>query len=104
MLIMSVEPGFSGQDFLSDSVKKLGPLVGFRQTSGLEFKIGMDGGIGKSNIAALAEKGVDDFAIGSGIFKQEDPVKALEEFRDILAMHEADITQFHTVKKSEKKR
>lgn len=104
VLIMSVEPGFSGQQFLPNTLKKIGSLVGFRQTSGIDFKIGMDGGIGKDNIALLAEKGVDDLAVGSAIFEQSDPIEALQQLKTIIATHKADITEYHKVKKSEKKR
>lgn len=68
VLIMSVKPGFSGQDFLSDTLAKVGPLVGQRQTAGLDFKIAMDGGIDVKNIVEIASKGVDQLAIGSEIF------------------------------------
>lgn len=83
-LIMSVVPGFSGQEFLTDSTSKADRLVGYRQTSGLQFSIAMDGGINKNNIVMLKEHGVDDFAIGSGIFKGDDPVAALKELDALI--------------------
>jgi ribulose-phosphate 3-epimerase len=84
VLIMSVEPGFSGQPFISSVTEKIDPLIGYRQTSGLNFSIAMDGGINKNNIKGLTEKGVDDFAIGSAIFGQPDPVAALEELKKLV--------------------
>ncbi len=56
VLLMSVQPGFSGQEFLPDTISKLDTLVGFRQTSGLTFKIAMDGGINKKNIGIEISK------------------------------------------------
>jgi len=85
VLLMSVEPGSSGQTFIADTIHKLGTLVGYRQTSGLDFKIGMDGGINKENIGMLADRGVDHFGISSGIFGQADPVAALQELNRIIA-------------------
>ncbi len=68
VLIMSVEPGFSGQLFLEETLAKVSPLLGFRSTSQSNFKIAMDGGIGIHNIKKVAEKGVDQAAVGSDIF------------------------------------
>jgi len=83
VLVMSVEPGFSGQEFQPNSIEKVEKLVGYRQTSGLDFKIGMDGGIDENNIAMLAEKGVEHFGIGSGIFKADNPVEQLKKLQDL---------------------
>lgn len=69
VLIMSVKPGISGQQFLTDTLAKVGPLVGQRQTAALNFKIAMDGGINIKNIVEIATKGVDQLAIGSEIFE-----------------------------------
>ncbi len=84
ILIMSVDPGFFGQPFISSVVDKIGPLVGYRQTAHLNFSIAMDGGINKNNIKELYEKGVDDFAVGSGIFSQPNPIIALEELKKLI--------------------
>lgn len=83
--IMSVEPGFSGQPFLKSTVTKIEPLIGYRATGKLKFRIAMDGGIGPNNIVELTQKGVDDFVIGAGLFRQPDPVFALQELKRILS-------------------
>ena len=69
VLIMSVEPGFSGQSFLPETLAKVDPLVGQRYTADMTFKIAMDGGINIHNIVEIAHKGVDQLAVGSEIFK-----------------------------------
>jgi len=79
VLIMSVEPGFSGQPFLPDVVKKVDSLVSFCDNGGIKCAIGMDGGIKENNIGMLAQKGVEDFVVGSGVFNNSDPVGALKE-------------------------
>ncbi len=84
ILLMSVEPGHSGQDFLPEAIKKVELLAAYRATSKLNFRIGIDGGIDAENIAMLAEKGVDDFAIGSAIFASPDPVEAITILRKQL--------------------
>lgn len=83
VLIMSVKPGFSGQDFLPDTLAKVGPLVGQRQTAGLKFKIAMDGGISIKNITEIASKGVDQLAVGSEIF--DHAIGAAEAYKILAA-------------------
>ena len=83
VLIMTVEPGFSGQDFLQSSVSKIDTLFAYCQFNGLKVKIGVDGGVGRENIGELAKKGVDSFAIGSGIFGYENRVEAIKKLYDL---------------------
>jgi len=85
ILIMSVEPGYSGQDFLPDVVKKIELLAGYRAAGSLTFRIGIDGGITAKNIAYLAEKGVDDFAVTSAVFDSPNPVQALDILKKQIA-------------------
>ncbi len=85
VLVMSVEPGFSGQPFLKETVEKVEKLAAYRQTSNLQFRIGMDGGIGKDNIKMLRQKGVDDFAVAAAIFRQSDPIAALKELKALVS-------------------
>ena len=79
VLLMSVEPGLSGQPFLTNIFKKLDELVACRQNSGGSWRIGIDGGINANNIVQLSAQGVDDCAIGEGIFKHKNLVVALQE-------------------------
>jgi len=81
VLIMSVEPGFSGQRFLPSAIDSLKELVAHRDQKQLPFVIGMDGGISVENIGTLAQEGVEDFAIASAIFDQPDPIAALQKLR-----------------------
>lgn len=83
ILIMSVEPGFSGQPFLKESIDKLDRLAAYRQTSNLNFRIGMDGGIGSENIPMLKEKGADDFAVAAAVFRKPDHIAALLELKKL---------------------
>lgn len=79
VLLMSVQPGFSGQKFIPEVLEKVKPLVDIRKSKNLKFLIGMDGGIGLSNIEMLADAGVDDVGVASAIFSADDPVRALGE-------------------------
>ena len=81
VLIMSVQPGFSGQKFMPEVVEKVKSLVGRQEE--FNFTIGMDGGIGKENLKMLSLEGVQQFGIASSIFSKNDPVKALQELYKI---------------------
>jgi len=77
VLVMSVEPGFSGQLFLPETISKVDTLVQYKKNHNLNFRIGMDGGINKKNINNLITHGVDDIAIAHAIFGSPDYVQAL---------------------------
>ena len=79
VLIMSVEPGLSGQSFLESSIEKIDELVAYRKQLNMHFAIGIDGGVNKNNIHNLVAAGVNDCAVASGIFDQKDHVAALQE-------------------------
>jgi ribulose-phosphate 3-epimerase len=85
VLLMSVEPGFSGQRFLQESIFRLEKLTMHRKKNNQIFRIGIDGGIDINTIKMIAEKGVDDCAIGSGIFQQPDHLVALHELLEAVA-------------------
>ncbi|MFI5333007.1 MAG: hypothetical protein ACHQVS_02810 [Candidatus Babeliales bacterium] len=84
VLIMSVNPGFSGQPFIHDILSKLDPLVSYRAMHKLIFRIGMDGGINAENIKDVVDRGVDDLAMGSAIFNNPDPVELLKKLTTYL--------------------
>jgi ribulose-phosphate 3-epimerase len=78
VLIMSVNPGFSGQKFMPEVMNKIAPLVVKRKEMHLGFTIGIDGGIDTTNIKSLSNLGVDQFGVASAVFGQQDSIKALE--------------------------
>ena len=83
VLIMSVNPGFGGQKFISTSfqkVRKLKDLVRFRD---LDVKIEIDGGIGPGNTAEAVRSGVDLLVAGSAIFHAERPADVFREMQKI---------------------
>jgi len=83
ILIMSVEPGFSGQEFIENSSAKINPLLHMRAQEKLHFTIAMDGGINATNIHQLSQKGVDEFAAAKAIFDATDPVAAYEKLKKL---------------------
>jgi ribulose-phosphate 3-epimerase len=83
IVIMSVEPGFSGQEFIENSIAKIEPLIQLRVKQKLDFTIAMDGGINATNIHQLSQKGVDEFAAAKAIFGASDPVAAYEKLKKL---------------------
>lgn len=81
---MSVEPGFSGQEFIPSTVEKLKRLNGYRQTSGLTFTIGIDGGINKNNIKNLTDAGANHIAAASAIFNDNNIIDSFKELKEAL--------------------
>lgn len=79
ILLMSVNPGFSGQSFLESSIERLKWLNNYRKKHGLTFEIAMDGGINEHNIKTLFDNGCTIFGIASAIFAKPDPVQAISD-------------------------
>lgn len=72
LLIMSVEPGFSFQSFIPESVAKVKEA---RRLFGPDIIIEADGGIGRANMEALRQAGLDWFVMGGAFFKDENPAQ-----------------------------
>ena len=70
VLIMSVYPGFGGQKFISDVVKKIKDLDQIREERNLNFKIEIDGGINFETSKIAVEAGVDILVSGTTVFKE----------------------------------
>ena len=84
VLVMSVNPGFGGQSFISSSLDKITKLAKLREERGLGFKIGVDGGINRANILDVCGAGADIVIAGSAILNAEDPKAELERFNRLL--------------------
>jgi ribulose-phosphate 3-epimerase len=77
VLLMSVNPGFGGQEFISSSLNKLRRLRALIESRGARARIEIDGGIGLENAAAVAAAGADILVVGSAIFQSADPAEAV---------------------------
>jgi ribulose-phosphate 3-epimerase len=81
ILIMSVNPGFGGQTFISNSLEKIVELKKRIQDKGLLTLIQIDGGVNSKTISEIAKAGVDSFVAGSAIFGSKDYKATIEDFR-----------------------
>jgi len=85
ILLMSVNPGFGGQAFIPATLDKLREARELIDASGLDIRLEVDGGVGPSNIAAVAAAGADTFVAGSAIFNQPDYKTVIDQMRSELA-------------------
>jgi ribulose-phosphate 3-epimerase len=84
ILIMSVNPGFGGQSFISNSLKKVKELVKLRAELKANFLIEIDGGMSKDTITEASKAGVDVFVAGSAIFGSDNISAATAELKFLV--------------------
>jgi len=85
VLIMSVNPGFGGQTFISSALEKLAEVRRRIDASGRAVRLEVDGGVKVENIAACARAGADTFVAGSAIFGSGDYGETIRAMRAQLA-------------------
>ncbi len=85
VLLMSVNPGFSGQKFIPSVLEKIREVRDFLDVSDKKVRLTVDGGINSENIAAVASAGADTFVAGSAIFGGSDYRHVLSEWRNKLS-------------------
>ncbi len=81
ILVMSVNPGFGGQDFIETSIQKIREVRTRIDRSKRDIRLEVDGGIRSSNIRAISEAGADTFVCGSAVFGMEDYAAAISALR-----------------------
>jgi len=85
ILIMSVNPGFGGQSFIPEALKKIAAVRKMIDASGYDIMLEVDGGVKVDNIAAVAKAGADTFVAGSAIFGNPDYKAVIDAMRTQLA-------------------
>ena len=84
VLIMSVEPGFGGQNFIESSLEKINLLHQMLLKYKLDrVEIEVDGGIKLENALDVINAGADALVVGSGIFKNDDPLNQINKFKEL---------------------
>ena len=73
VLIMSVNPGFGGQQFIPFSFGKIRQIAWIRRELGLKFKIEVDGGVAHDTVAAIVQAGADLLVAGNAVFGAGQP-------------------------------
>jgi ribulose-phosphate 3-epimerase len=85
ILVMSVHPGFGGQEFIPEALEKLRYIRKELQRRGLKLDVEIDGGVKLDNIADVKAAGANVFVSGSGIFGHRDYKQIIDEMRRTVA-------------------
>jgi ribulose-phosphate 3-epimerase len=81
LLVMTVEPGFGGQEFMAEVLPKVRLARKSVRSGHLRLFIEVDGGVAEDTIVAAAEAGADVFVAGSAVFGADDPARAVRALR-----------------------
>jgi ribulose-phosphate 3-epimerase len=85
ILIMSVNPGFGGQEFISTSLKRLQKVQKLIDASGRNIRLSVDGGITPKNARSVVDAGADVLVAGTSIF-EDGPKVTIPKFRKAIQM------------------
>ena len=81
VLVMSVEPGFSGQSYIQGIEEKVAEVVTLAQAQGVRPLIEVDGGICMNTVGCVAQAGADVFVCGNAVYSAQNPAQALQEIQ-----------------------
>lgn len=82
VLVMTVNPGFGGQKFLNETVKKIKQLDDIKKAEGYDFDIEIDGGVNNETVQAAAKAGATVAVAGSYVFGAENPAERIQAIKD----------------------
>jgi ribulose-phosphate 3-epimerase len=85
LLVMTVEPGFGGQEFMAEVLPKVRRARELVDSGHLTLFVEVDGGISTDTIEQAAEAGADVFVAGSAVYGADDPGKAVAALRALAA-------------------
>lgn len=85
LLVMTVEPGFGGQEFMAQALVKVHAAKAWREKHGAPFLVQVDGGIGAGTAQQSRAAGADVFVAGHAIYRQPEPRAALAALRSAVA-------------------
>lgn len=83
ILVMTVEPGFGGQSFMSDMLEKVARARHIADRSKGDVWVQVDGGVGPDTIGRCAEAGANVFVAGSAVFRADDPAAMVQTLRSL---------------------
>lgn len=87
LLVMTVEPGFGGQAFMSEMAPKIRAVREAADAADLAIWLQVDGGIALDTIAQASEAGADTFVAGSAVYQSDDPAEAIAALRALAEQH-----------------
>ena len=81
LLIMTVNPGFGGQQFIGETLPKIQQAAAWRRSGGWGFRIAVDGGIDVATACECAQAGADTFVCGTSVFRHPNLRAAIRRIR-----------------------
>lgn len=87
LLVMTVNPGFGGQEFIAETVPKIQQAHVWRRELGLNYRIEVDGGVNFQTVAECARAGADTFVSGTSLFQTRDLRRAIARLRALAQRH-----------------
>jgi ribulose-phosphate 3-epimerase len=84
LLVMTVNPGFGGQEFIQETLPKLQKAAAWRRERKLTYRIGVDGGINNETAAECARVGADTFVAGTSLFGARSLKAGVAKMREIV--------------------
>jgi ribulose-phosphate 3-epimerase len=88
LLVMTVNPGFGGQEFIHETLPKIQQAEAWRLEQKLSYRISVDGGINFQTAAECARAGADTFVAGTSLFGQRSLKAAITKMRKIVHAHD----------------
>lgn len=84
VLVMSVNPGFGGQSFIPNSLKKVKKLYDWRRNGNYDYLIEVDGGVNTDTISDISRAGADILVAGSAVFSNGDVKRNIEKLCELI--------------------
>jgi ribulose-phosphate 3-epimerase len=88
LLVMTVNPGFGGQEFIHETLPKIQQAEAWRREKQLPYRISVDGGINFQTAAECARVGADTFVSGTTLFRAHNLKAAVRKMRQIVNAHD----------------
>ncbi len=88
LLVMTVNPGFGGQEFIHETLPKIQQAEAWRRARKLPYRLGVDGGINFQTVAECARAGADTFVAGTSLFGAHNLRAAVKKMRQIASTHD----------------
>jgi len=92
LLVMTVNPGFGGQSFITECLPKIQQAAAWRRELGLPYRIEVDGGVNFQTAADCAKAGADTFVSGTGLFAKPNMKAAVAKMRKIVTAAQPRVT------------
>ncbi|QQM68210.1 ribulose-phosphate 3-epimerase [Actinomyces weissii] len=88
LLVMTVEPGFGGQQFIEAMLPKIKRARNLISEQNLSVRLQVDGGVSRQTIERAAEAGADTFVAGSAVYRADDALAEVQALRELASAHQ----------------